>query len=135
LLIWLYFKTTLCILVVYESPAERVTGDLFVSTISWDRRERRGAGYRSIPEVLQHQLPVDPSAHACELEFLIFRSVRLIPIRVREPMPLFENNTYIYIIRVFLLYFACMETFTVLFLKNIQMVGHKPNDTHRPAVP
>jgi hypothetical protein len=61
------------IVVVYQSPGVRVTGDLFVSsTISWDRKEHRGAGYRLIPEVLQQLLPVDPSAHAFDLEFLIF---------------------------------------------------------------
>jgi hypothetical protein len=47
------FKT-LCILVVYQFQGDTVTGDLFVSTIFWDRQERRGAGYRSIPEVLQY---------------------------------------------------------------------------------
>ena len=53
MLIWLYFKI-LCILLVYQSPEDTVTGDLFVSTISWDRQEHRGAGYRSsIPAVLQ----------------------------------------------------------------------------------
>ena len=39
----------LCILVVYHPPRDTVTSDLFVSTISYDRRVRRGAGYRSIP--------------------------------------------------------------------------------------
>ena len=81
---------------VYQSQVDTVTGDLFVSTIFWDRQECRGAGYRSIPEVLQHQLLVDPSAHAFDLEFLIFEVYTiLIPLRVKEPVPLFENNTYI----------------------------------------
>ena len=40
---------------------DRVTGDLFVSSIPRDRPERRGAGYRSIQEVLRYQLQVDPS--------------------------------------------------------------------------
>ena len=53
-------------------PVYRVTGDLFVSTISCGRHERRGAGYRSILEVLRYRLPVDPSAHAFDLNFLIF---------------------------------------------------------------
>jgi hypothetical protein len=66
------FKT-LCILVVYQFQGDIVTGDLFVSTIFWDRQERRGAGYRSIPEVLQYLPPVEPSAHAFDLEFLILQ--------------------------------------------------------------
>ena len=84
---------------MYQSPGDRVTGDLFVSTISWDRQERRGAGYRSIPEVLQYRLPIDPSAHAFDLEFLIFEVYTLshLHVRVKEPVPLFENNTDIYI--------------------------------------
>ena len=60
LLIWLYFKT-LRILVVYQFLGNTVTGDLFVSTVSCDRQERRGAGYGSIPEVLQYLSPADPT--------------------------------------------------------------------------
>ena len=37
---------------VYQSPVGRVTGDLFGSTISRDRQEHRGAGYRSIPALM-----------------------------------------------------------------------------------
>ena len=57
---------------VYQSPGDTVTGDLFVSTIFWNRQECRGAGYQSVLEVLQKQLLVDPSAHAFDPEFLIF---------------------------------------------------------------
>jgi hypothetical protein len=65
------FKT-LCILVLYQFQCDTVTGDLFVSTSFWDRQKYRGAGYRSIPKVLQYLSPVDPSAHAFDLQFLIF---------------------------------------------------------------
>jgi hypothetical protein len=70
-----FFFKKLCIIVVVDQfPGGKITGDLFVSTISWDRQEHRGAGYRyrSISKVLQQLLPVDRSAHAFDLEFLIF---------------------------------------------------------------
>ena len=72
-----YFKT-LGILVVYQFPGDTVTGDLFVSTIFWDRQECRGASYRSIPEVhvyCSNSYRVDPSAHAFDLEFFLILEV------------------------------------------------------------
>jgi hypothetical protein len=83
---------------VYQFQGNTVTGDLFVSPIFWDRQECRDAGYRSIPEVVQQLSPVDPSAHAFDLEFLIFQVKTLSKLdRGEEPAPLFENNTDIYI--------------------------------------
>ena len=90
------FKT-LCILVVYQFQGDTVTGDLFVSTIFWDRQEYRGTGYRSIPEVLQGTVTGRSQRTRIRSGIFDFRSVNLIQIRSKEPAPLFENNTNIYI--------------------------------------
>ena len=91
---------------MYQSPGDTVTciitADLFVSTES--------------PGMQRCRLPVDPrgTAHGTAVTvtgrsqrtrirsgIFDFRSVRLIKIRVMdmvmEPVPLFENNTYVYI--------------------------------------
>jgi hypothetical protein len=88
----------LCILVVYHFQGDTVTGDLFVSTIFLDRPECRDVGYRSIPEVLQHLSPVDPSAHAFDLEFLIFQVKTLPKLEVRS-LRLFLKIILIYTYR------------------------------------
>jgi hypothetical protein len=83
----------LCILVVYQFKGDTVTGDVFVSTIFWDRQERRGAGYRSIPEVLQYSSTCHRSILAHTHSIWNFTVENLIQIRGEEPAPLFENNT------------------------------------------
>jgi hypothetical protein len=93
------FKT-FCILVLYQFQGDTVTGDLFVSTSFWDRQECRGAGYRSIPEVLQYLSPVDPSAHAFDLQFLIFQLKTPYKLEVRSLrlfLKIILQNTDIYI--------------------------------------
>ena len=89
------FKT-LCILVVYQFQGDTVTGDLFVSTIFWDRQECRGAGFIGRSQRYCSNIHLESSIRSGIFDFPI---VNLIRIRSKEPAPLFENNIDIYIER------------------------------------